>query len=72
VEVLPPAVRVGRDPPLGAAPPQQVRALGQRLERTQICEATPPEWPPQLARWARPSQTQERAGITGQLRRRAG
>jgi hypothetical protein len=72
VEALPQAVRIGRDEPLGAATPKQLREIGQLLERTQIFDATTLELPPQIARWARTSQTQERAGIKVQLRLRAG
>lgn len=72
VEVLPQAVRIGRDQPLGAATPKQLREIGQLLERTQIFDATTLELPPQIARWARTSQKQERAGIKVQLRLRAG
>jgi Transposase DDE domain len=72
VEALPQAVRIGRGQPLGAATPKQLREIGQVLERTQIFDATTLELPPQIARWARTSQKQERAGIKGQLRLRAG
>jgi len=72
VEVLPQAVRIGRDQPLGAATPKQLREIGQLLEHTQVFDATTLELPPQIARWARTSQKQERAGIKVQLRLRAG
>jgi hypothetical protein len=72
VEVLPQAVRLGRDKPLGAATPKQLREIGQLLERTQIFDATTLELPPQIAQWARTSTKQERAGIKVQLRLRAG
>jgi hypothetical protein len=72
VEALPQAARVGRKEPLGAATPKQLREIGHLLERTQIFDATPLELPPQIARWARTSQKQERAGIKVQLRLRAG
>jgi Transposase DDE domain len=72
VEALPQAVRIGRGTPLGAATPKQLREIGQLLERTQIFDATTLELPPQIARWARTSQKQERAGIKVQLRLRAG
>jgi|SRR5215831_13628529 len=72
VEGLPQAVRLGRDKPLGAATPKQLREIGQLLERTQIFDATTLELPPQIARWARTSTKQERAGIKVQLRLRAG
>jgi hypothetical protein len=72
VEALPQAVRIGREQPLGAVTPKQLREIGQVLERTQIFDATTLELPPQVARWARTSQTQERAGIKVQLRLRAG
>jgi hypothetical protein len=72
VEALPRAVRIGREQPLGAATPKQLREIGQVLERTPICDATTRALPPQVARWARTSQTQERAGIKVQLRLRAG
>jgi Transposase DDE domain len=72
VEALPQAVRIGRDEPLGAATPKQLREIGQLLERTQIFDATTLELPPQIARWARTSTKQERAGIKVQLRLRAG
>jgi hypothetical protein len=72
VEALPQVVRIGREKPLGAATPKQLREIGQVLARTQIFDATTLELPPQIARWARTSQTQERAGIQVQLRLRAG
>jgi Transposase DDE domain len=72
VEALPQTVRIGRGQPLGAATPKQLREIGQLLERTQIFDATTLALPPQIARWARTSQTQERAGIKVQLRLRAG
>jgi IS4 transposase len=72
VEVLPQAVRIGRDQPLGAATPKQLREIGWLLERTQIFDATTLVLPPQIARWARTSQKQERAGIKVQLRLRTG
>lgn len=72
VEVLPQAVRIGRDQPLGATTPKQLREIGRLLERTQIFDATTLELPPQIARWARTSQKQERAGIKVQMRLRAG
>jgi len=72
VEVLPRAARIGRDQPLGAATPKQLREIGQLLERTQIFDATTLELPPQIAQWARTSTKQERAGIKVQLRLRAG
>jgi Transposase DDE domain len=72
VEALPQAVRIGRGTPLGAATPKQLREIGQLLERTQIFDATTLALPPQIARWARTSQKQERAGIKVQLRLRAG
>jgi hypothetical protein len=72
VEVLPRAGRIGRDEPLGAAAPKQVREIGQRLERPRIFDATTLELPPPIARWARTSTKQERAGIKVQLRLRAG
>jgi hypothetical protein len=72
VEMLPGVVRIGRDQPLGAATPKQLREIGQLLERIQIFAATTLELPPQIARWARTSEKQERAGIKVQLRLRAG
>jgi Transposase DDE domain len=72
VEALPQAVRVGREQPLGAATPKQLREISQLLERTQIFDATTLALPPQIARWARTSQKQERAGIKVQLRLRVG
>lgn len=72
VDALPQAVRIGRKEPLGAATPKQLREIGRLLERTQIFDATTLELPPQIARWARTSQKQERAGIKVQLRLRAG
>jgi Transposase DDE domain len=72
VEALPQAVRIGRGKPLGAVTPKQLREIGQLLERTQIFDATTLALPPQIARWARTSQKQERAGIKVQLRLRAG
>jgi Transposase DDE domain len=72
VEALPQAVRIGRGKPLGAVTPKQLREIGQLLERTQIFDATTLALPPQIARWARTSKTQERAGIKVQLRLRAG
>lgn len=72
VEALPQAVRIGREKPLGAATPKQLREIGQLLERTQIFDATTLALPPQIAQWARTSKKQERAGIKVQLRGRAG
>jgi IS4 transposase len=72
VEALPQAVRSGRGSPLGAATPKQLREISELLERTRIFDATVVELPPQIARWARTSQKQERAGIKVQLRLRAG
>jgi DDE family transposase len=72
VEALPQAVRIGRGKPLGAVTPKQLREIGQLLERTQIFDATTLGLPPQIARWARTSKKQERAGIKVQLRLRAG
>jgi IS4 transposase len=72
VEALPQAVRVGRGNPLGAVTPKQLREVSELLERTRIFDATVVELPPQIARWARTSQKQERAGIKVQLRLRAG
>jgi len=72
VAALPRAARSGRDEPLGASPPKQVREIGQLLARPQLFEAPTREGPPQSARWARMRQTQERAGIKVQLRLRAG
>jgi hypothetical protein len=72
VEELPPAVRIGREKPLGAATPKQLREMGQLRERTQIFDATTLAWPPQSAQWARPSKKQERAGSKVQVRVRAG
>jgi hypothetical protein len=72
VEARPQAVRVGRDQPLGGATPKQRREIGQLLERPQIFAATTLELPPQIARWARTSQKQDRAGSKVQLRLRAG
>jgi hypothetical protein len=72
VEALPRAARIGRDEPLGAAPPQQWHEIGQLWERPQLFDAPTLEVPPQSARWARTRQKQERAGIKGQLRLRAG
>lgn len=72
VEARPQAVRLGREPPLGAAPPRQLREMGQLLERTQIWAAPPREVPPPSARWARTSQPQARAGIKVPVRLRAG
>jgi hypothetical protein len=40
LEALPQTVRIGRDKPLGAATPQQLREIGQLLERAQIVDAT--------------------------------
>jgi hypothetical protein len=63
VEVLPRVVRIGRDPPLGAVTPKQLREIGQLLERTQIFDATALTLPPQIAQWARTSAKRQRAGI---------
>lgn len=52
--------------------PKQWRERSESLERTQIFDATVVELPPQIARWARTRQKQERAGIKVQLRLRAG
>jgi hypothetical protein len=71
-DTLPQAVRIGRKEPLGAVTPRQLREIAQVLERPQIFDATTLELPPQIARWARTSQKQERAGIKVQLRLRAG
>lgn len=46
--------------------------MGELLARTSIFEGTTVELPPQIAQGARTRTTQERAGIKGQLRRRAG
>ena len=72
VDALPTTVRIGRQAPLGATTPTQLREIGQLLNRTEICDATVLALPPQIAQWARTSQKQERAGIKVQLRRRAG
>ena len=72
VDALPQAVRMGRGTPLGAATPKQLREISELLERTQIFDGTTVELPPQIAKWARTSTTQERAGIKVQLRLRAG
>jgi IS4 transposase len=72
VDAWPRAVRIGRGTPLGAATPKQLREIGQLLERTHIFDGTTVELPPQIARWARTSTKQERAGIKVQLRLRAG
>jgi hypothetical protein len=72
VDALPQAVRIGRGKRLGAATPQQLRELGQLLERTHSFAGTTVELPPQIAHWARSSTKQERAGIKVQLRLRAG
>jgi Transposase DDE domain len=72
VEALPHAVRGGRGNPLGAVTPKQLREVGEVLERTRIFDATVVELPPQIARWARTSEKQERAGSKVQLRLRAG
>jgi hypothetical protein len=72
VDALPQRVRIGRGHPLGAATPQQLREVGELLERTQIFDGTTIELPPQIAQWARTSEKQERAGIKVQLRVRAG
>ena len=72
VDALPQGVRIGRGHPLGAATPQQLREVGELLERTQIFDGTTIELPPQIAQWARTSEKQERAGIKVQLRVRAG
>lgn len=72
VEVLPRVVRIGREQPLGAATPQQLREIGQLLERTQLFDATTLTLPPQIAQWARTSEKRQRAGIKVQLRLRAG
>jgi IS4 transposase len=72
VEALPQTVRVGRGQPLGAATPKQLREISELLERTHIFDGTTVELPPQIARWARTSTKQERAGIKVQLRLRAG
>jgi len=71
VEVLPRAVRIGREKPLGAATPKPLRAIGQLLERTQLFAATP---------WSCPSDGPVGAhepaagarGEQGQLRLRTG
>src|SRR5262249_17361305 len=72
VEVLPRVVRIGREQPLGAATPKQLRAIGQLLERIHIFDATTLALPPQIAQWARTSEKRQRAGIKVQLRLRAG
>ncbi len=72
VDALPQGVRIGREQPLGAATPKQLREIGKLLERTQIFDGTTIELPPQLAQWAGTSEKQERAGIKVQLRLRAG
>jgi hypothetical protein len=72
VEVLPRAVRIGRDNPLGAEDLQTLREIGRLLDTTRIFDATPLELPPQIAPWARVSRKQRRAGIKVQLRLRAG
>jgi Transposase DDE domain len=72
VEARPQAVRLGRTQPLGAATPKALRESGPGLERTQIFDAPTLAWPPQIARWARPSAKRERAGSKVPLRLRAG
>jgi hypothetical protein len=72
VDALPQAIRIGREMPLGAATPKQLREIGKLLERTHIFDGTTVELPPQIAQWARTSTKQERAGIKVQLRLRAG
>jgi len=72
VDALPRSVRIGRETPLGAATPKQLREISQLLERTHIFDGTTVELPPQIAQWARTSTKQERAGIKVQLRLRAG
>jgi Transposase DDE domain len=72
VDALPTSVRIGRKAPLGATTPKQLREIGSLLNRTAIFDATVLTLPPQIAKWARTSQKQERAGIKVQLRLRAG
>jgi IS4 transposase len=72
VDALPQAVRIGRETPVGAVTPKQLREISQLLERTQIFDGTTVELPPQIAQWARTSTKQKRAGIKVQLRLRAG
>ena len=63
VDALPTPVRIGRQAPLGATTPKQLREIGSLLNRTEIFDATVVALPPQIAKWARTSQTQDRAGI---------
>jgi hypothetical protein len=72
IEMLPRAVRIGRDQPLGAATAKALRQLARLLDTTHIFAATTVELPPQVAAWARVSKKREQAGIKVQLRLRAG
>ncbi len=62
IDALPQAVRIGRAKPLGAATPKALREIGLLLERTQIFDATTVALPPQIARWARTSASNEDLG----------
>jgi Transposase DDE domain len=72
IELLPWAVRVGRDHPLGATTAKDLRQIARLLDATLIFAATTIALPPQVAAWARVSEKQEQAGIKVQLRLRAG
>jgi hypothetical protein len=72
IELLPRAVRIGRERPLGAANAQTLRQIARLLNSTHIFDATTIALPPQVAAWARVSEKREQAGIKVQLRVRAG
>jgi len=72
IELLPRAVRIGREQPLGAANAKTLRQIARLLDSTHIFDATTIELPPQVAAWARVSEKREQAGIKVQLRLRAG
>jgi IS4 transposase len=72
IELLPRAVRIGREQPLGAANAKSLRQIARLLDSTQIFDATTIALPPHVAAWARVSEKRERAGIKVQLRLRAG
>jgi IS4 transposase len=72
IEMLPRAVRIGRDHPLGAITARALRQIARLLDTTHIFDATTVELPPQVAAWARVSKKREQAGIKVQLRVRAG
>lgn len=72
IELLPRAVRIGRERPLGAANAKTLRQIARLLDATHIFDATTLELPPQVAAWARVSERREQAGIKVQLRVRAG